>query len=185
MWGPSLTQDQLLRLQRLQNRAVRLVFSLNKYDHISEPDYQRLHWLGVSRLIQFRLTCVMYHQYNGARGIIFVPPIQFGNCTLYDTRTPPYYANLSSVRLSQTQKQVRYQGALVWSKLSSKLKEPISVLHELLWCHLYLSDFFFLYYILFVYCISMLVCIVFVSLHVCMYICPSNEEEQLTLFRSL
>ena len=125
VWGPSLTQNQLLRLQRLQNRAVRLVFSLNKYDHISEY-YQKLRWLGVSRLIQFCLACVMYHQYNGARGIMFVPPMQFGNCTLYDTRTPPYYATLSRVRLSQTQKQVRYQGALVWNKLPSRLKELMS-----------------------------------------------------------
>ena len=125
VWGPSLTQNQLLRLQRLQNRAVRLVFSLNKGDHISEY-YQELHWLRVSQLIQFRLACVMYHQYNAVRGIMFVPPIQFGNCTLYNTRTPSYYANLRRVRLSQTQKQARYQGALVWNKLPSELKEPMS-----------------------------------------------------------
>ena len=90
VWGPSLTQNQLLHLQRLQNCAVRLVFSLNKGDHIPEY-YQELRWLGVSQLIQFRLACVMYDQYNAVRGIMFVPPIQFGNCTLYNTRTPSYY----------------------------------------------------------------------------------------------
>ena len=66
VWGPSLTQNQLLRLQRLQNRAVRLVFSLNKSDHISEY-YQELRWLRVSQLIQFCIACVMYHQYNAVR----------------------------------------------------------------------------------------------------------------------
>jgi len=34
LWGPSLTQKQLLHLQRLQNHAVLLVFSLNRSDHI-------------------------------------------------------------------------------------------------------------------------------------------------------
>ena len=129
VWGPSLTQNQLLRLQRLQNSAVRLVFSLNKSDYISEY-YQELRWLRVSQLIQFHLACVMYHQYNAVRGIMFVPPIQFGNCILlnYNIRTPPciLYANFSRVRLSQTQKQARYRGALVWNKLPSKLKELMS-----------------------------------------------------------
>ena len=128
VWGPSLTQNQLLRLQRLQNHAVRLVFSLNKSDHISEY-YQELRWLRVSQLIQFRLACVMYH--NAVRGIMFVPPIQFGNCTLYNTRTPSYYANLRRVQLSQTQKKARYQDALGWNKLPSEL-QGADVLHELL-----------------------------------------------------
>ena len=119
-----LRGDLRPRSQRLDRKFL-LQHCIDEYDHVSEH-YQRLRWLGVSRLIQFRLACVMYHQYNGARGIMFVPPIQFGNCTLYDTRTPPYYANLSRVRLSQTQKQVRYQGALVWNKLPSKLKELMS-----------------------------------------------------------
>jgi len=35
VWGSSLTQNQLLRLQSLQNCAVWLVFSLNRSDHIS------------------------------------------------------------------------------------------------------------------------------------------------------
>ena len=41
---------------------------------------------------------------NIMREIMFTPPIQFGYCTLYNTRTPSYYANLRRVRLSQTQK---------------------------------------------------------------------------------
>ena len=86
VWGPSLTQSQLLRLQRFHNRAVRLVFSLNKSNHTSEY-YQELRWIRVSQLIQFHLACVMDHQYNVVRGIMFVPPKQFGNCTLYNIRT--------------------------------------------------------------------------------------------------
>ena len=92
VWGPSLSQNQLLRLQRLQNCAVRLVFSLNRSNHISDC-YQELCWLKVTQLIQFRLACVMFHQYHAARGIMFVPPIEFENRTFYNTRTPSYFAN--------------------------------------------------------------------------------------------
>ena len=35
VWGPSLYQEHSQRLQRLQNRAVRLIFSLNKFDLVS------------------------------------------------------------------------------------------------------------------------------------------------------
>ena len=66
VWGPSLTQNQLLRLQRLQNRAVRLAFSLNRSDHTSEY-YRKIRWLKVTRLIQFHLACVMFHQYCAVR----------------------------------------------------------------------------------------------------------------------
>ena len=90
--------SQLLRLQRLQNCAVRLVFSLNKSDHVSDY-YRELHWLKVTQLIQFHLACVMFHQYHAAKGIMFVPPIQFGSRTSYNTRTQPYFANSNRIRL--------------------------------------------------------------------------------------
>ena len=51
-------------------------------------------WFRVTQLIQFCLACLMYHQYLAARGIMFVPPIEFGKRTFYDTRTPSYFANL-------------------------------------------------------------------------------------------
>ena len=125
VWAPSLTRDQLLRLQRLQNRAVRLVFSLSRSDHTSEY-YRELRWLKVTQLIQFRLACVMFHQYHAARGIMFVPPIEFGKCTSYNTRTPPYFANSNRTRLSKTQKHARYQGTVVWNNLPSGFKKSMS-----------------------------------------------------------
>ena len=71
VWGPSLTQNQLLGLQRLQNHAVRLVFSLSRSDHMSKH-YHELCWLRVIQLIQFRLAYVMYHQYHAAKGHLYL-----------------------------------------------------------------------------------------------------------------
>ena len=101
------------------------MFSLNRNDHISDY-YQELHWLKVTQLIQFRLACVMFHQYHAARGIMFVPPIEFGNRTSYNTRTPSYFANSNQTLLSQTQKYARHQGTVVWNNLPPRLKEPMS-----------------------------------------------------------
>ena len=55
-----------------------------------------------------------------------MPPIEFGNCTPYNTRTPPYFANSNRTRLSQTQRHARYQGTVVWNNLPFGLKEPMS-----------------------------------------------------------
>ena len=43
VWGPSLGSALLQRLQRMQNRAVRLCCNLQKYDHVS-AFYHRLGW---------------------------------------------------------------------------------------------------------------------------------------------
>ena len=154
VWGPSLTQNQLLRLQRLQNRAVRLAFSLNRSDHTSEY-YRKIRWLKVTRLIQFHLACVIFHQYCAVRGIMFVPPIEFGNCTPYNTRTPPYFANSNRTRLLQTQRHARYH---------------------------FVYNFFICVYVLcacicYCVCVCMYYCCMWLYLSVC--ICPSNEEERL------
>ena len=53
VWGPSLYQHHLQRLQRLQNHAVRLIFSLNKFDHVS--DYYRQLQVGVGVMFQSSL----------------------------------------------------------------------------------------------------------------------------------
>ena len=105
-WGPSLYQQYLQCLQGLQNCAVHLIFSLNKFDHASEY-YKRLQWLDLDQLIRLRLVCVMFHQYRNSQRISLKPPIQFGNRTSYYTRTQPHFANLKLCRLSQTQKFFR------------------------------------------------------------------------------
>ena len=125
VWGPSLYQHHLQRLQRLQNHAVRLIFSLNKFDNVSDY-YRQLQWLNFSQLIRFRLACVMFHQYHKSKGILLQPPIQFGNITSYHTRTQPYFANPSRCRLSQTQQFFRHHATILWNNLTSSIKQMSS-----------------------------------------------------------
>jgi len=112
VWGLSLYQQDLQCLQRLQNRGVRLIFSLNKFDHVSDF-YKQLQWLNFSQLIQLRLVCVMFHQYHKSKEILLQPPIQFGNTSLYHTRTQPHFANLSRCQLSQNKQFFRHTATTV------------------------------------------------------------------------
>jgi len=127
------------------------------------------------KLLSLSSFCVMYPQYHAARGIMFVPPIEFGKHTLYSTRTPSYFVNLNRTRLSQ--KQGRYQGTLIWNNLPSELKEPMSYMNFYNSIYTYfINDFcmqsFFVLLCMYVsYCVC--VCVY------CVCICPSNEEERL------
>ena len=57
--------DKLLnRIQRIQNYAVRVVFGLHKFSHIT-PRQATLHWLPVNRRIDFKIALVVYEYLNG------------------------------------------------------------------------------------------------------------------------
>ena len=50
---------QILRLQMIQNVAVRLVTATSRYDHIS-PVLKQLHWLPVAQRIKFKILLLTY-----------------------------------------------------------------------------------------------------------------------------
>ena len=77
-------------------------------------------------LIQFRLACMMFHQYHHSRSILLKPPIQFGNHTSHFTRTQPHFVNPYRCRLSQTQKFFRCTGTTNWNNLPLNLKQTES-----------------------------------------------------------
>ncbi|CAH2244354.1 jg25306 [Pararge aegeria aegeria] len=64
----NLTEDQLNKLERLQNLAIRFIFGLRKYDHVSEFR-QKLKWLSIRR--RRDVLSLLY-------------------CVLFNPKTPPY-----------------------------------------------------------------------------------------------
>ena len=91
VWGVSLKQHLVKRLERLQNHAVRLLFHLQKFDHVT-CYYRRVSWLPFSDLIKYHSMCVMFHQFRGCgKGILLKPPIRFGRLTDYHTRTRDFF----------------------------------------------------------------------------------------------
>ena len=92
VWGPSLQQNQLQQLKRMQNQAVRLCRNLKKYDHITEH-YRILRWLPLECLIQYQCLCVMSRQYYGHCCIALCPPLKFGQSHWYGTRAMSTFAH--------------------------------------------------------------------------------------------
>ena len=53
------SSKEIKRLQRLQNRAAKLIFKAKKYDHVS-PLLRQLHWLPVQDRIDFKTLTIAY-----------------------------------------------------------------------------------------------------------------------------
>ena len=66
----------ILRLQKVQNNAARLILGISKREHIS-PHLASLHWLPIDLRIKYKLVCICY------------------NCM--STNSPPYLSDLLTV----------------------------------------------------------------------------------------
>jgi len=117
VWGPSLPQTSVNRIQKLQNWGVRMTRSLHKYDHVSHH-MKSLSWLPIVHLIQYRSNCAMYHHYTN-NVIPLFPPVAFGCQHECDTHCPVHFANLPRCRLSSTQHFFRTRGAKWWNLFPS------------------------------------------------------------------
>ena len=117
VWGPPLLNRQVGHLQRIQNRAVRVVFSLNKFDHVSVPREQ-LGWPNISEEIEIRSLAAFHRHCFSRQCLQLQPPITFGcsHCT-YNTRCKAYFANSTYHHLARTQQYFRHRATCWWNKL--------------------------------------------------------------------
>ena len=74
----SIPVTQLLRIQRLQNWAARLIYQVSRR-HSPEPLLASLHWLPVKQRIIFKLLLMVYKSINR-----LAPPYVFQCLTLYN-----------------------------------------------------------------------------------------------------
>ena len=126
VWGPPLQQCQVSRLQRLQNRAVRVTKSLRKYDHISSH-YHSLNWLPVSHQIKLRSVCAMFRYYN-QRGqcLQLDPSVQYGRQHSYQTHCRDNFASITLCRLASTKGNFCFAATTWWNSLPSHIYDCIS-----------------------------------------------------------
>ena len=118
VWGPPLQQCQVSHLQHLQNRAVRVTKSLQKYDHIS-AHRNNLNWLPISHQIRLRSVCAMLRYYRQERKCLLLdPPIQFGRQHLHQTRCRKAFASVALCCLASTKRNFRFAATTWWNLLS-------------------------------------------------------------------
>ena len=58
-----LPNNQLHKLQRIQNAAARLICNVGRFEHIT-PSLYRLHWLPINYRIQFKILLFVYKSLN-------------------------------------------------------------------------------------------------------------------------
>ena len=59
-----ITDEQLSRLQRIQNAAARLILRKHKRDHVT-PMFRELHWLPVRARVQYKVAVLAYRHFDG------------------------------------------------------------------------------------------------------------------------
>ena len=59
----TIPSNQLIRIQRLQNWAARLIFQVSR-DHPSQPLFNSLHWLPLKQRIMFKLLLIVCKTLN-------------------------------------------------------------------------------------------------------------------------
>ena len=65
---PGVADEQIARIQKIQNNAARLILKKSKRDHVT-PLLKELHWLPVKYRIQYKLATLAFRHLDGT-----VPP---------------------------------------------------------------------------------------------------------------
>ena len=71
-----ISSEQLLRLQRVQNSAARLIMKKRKRDHVT-PLLQKLHWLPISFRIQFKLAVLAFRFFDNSLPVYLSRSLSF------------------------------------------------------------------------------------------------------------
>ena len=61
---PGSSKLLLTKLQHIQNMACRIVCSLRKFDHVTQPVYD-LHWLCIQERIDYKIAYIMFKCCDG------------------------------------------------------------------------------------------------------------------------
>ena len=121
------SKEQILRLQKVQNSAAKMVLRKKRRDH-AKPLLAALHWLPVEQRIQYKLGTLAYRHFEGS-----LPPYLSERLTTY---VPARLLRSSSDSLLCTpipklktagEKAFDYQAAKAWNSLPSEVRQSKSI----------------------------------------------------------
>ena len=139
------TEKDLTRLQRLQNRAARLINLVGR-DHPSAPLLQELHWLPIRMRIQFKILVYVYKcRYNLAPE--YLSELVLPSTVTYATRSSFDTSLLHIPKTKTVTGDSAFHAAAprLWNKLPRNIREApsIHVFKSLLKTHLFWNCLFF------------------------------------------
>ena len=117
-----LSDEDLYRLQRVQNCAARLISGKHKRDHIS-PVLRELHWLPVKHRCQYKMAVLSYRHFDGSLPVYlsqslttYSPSRTLRSSAEKLLKLPKF--NLKSVG----ERSFSFQAPRVWNSLPSSLR---------------------------------------------------------------
>ena len=119
----NITKKDLKRLQRLQNKCVRLIYQLTRSSHIT-PWLDKLHWLPVSERIIFKTLCYVFKSLHN------LSPEYISNCIRIRSRPSAMTTRSSSTIMLEVPPSRKLAGdrsfsvasAQHWNKLPNSVK---------------------------------------------------------------
>ena len=132
-----------MKLQKIQNSAGRFVFQLKKGTPTS-PYLHDLHWLPVSKRIEFKLLCIVFKVLN--RNYLcpaFLRDILKLKQNSYSLRDGPKLV-VPRVNSSLGRRSFSYCGAKLWNSLPQKMREEtdFQLFRKSLKTHLFRSHYY-------------------------------------------
>jgi hypothetical protein len=138
----SLSASSSARLQRVQNAAAHLVYTLPSRSHVTYL-LKRLHWLPIRFRIQYKIALFVHNFF-----LSHVPTYFSDAITHYHPPRPlrsseAYLLSSPSLSLSSARASFAFTAPLTWNQLPSSLRQPMSTDHfkKLLKTHLFTLAF--------------------------------------------
>ena len=125
VWAAQPT-SMLQPLQRVQNAAARLVFSLSRSDHVT-PTLIELHWLPVSYRIKFKLCCLVHAIHYGRSPAYLTETVQSvgasrSRCGLRSSSTSSMDYSLPRLRTKFGEPAFSHAGPATWNALPDHIR---------------------------------------------------------------
>ena len=116
------------RLQRVQNRAARVIMHAQKYDHAT-PLLNKLHWLPVKKRIMFKVALMVYKCVHNLAPDYLSSLLHTPQETRYNLRSRVDNTLLHVPRVSSKkgEQSFDFSGPTVWNSLPNNVRSCTSV----------------------------------------------------------
>ena len=139
-----ITGVQINHLQRIQNKAARIICGARRSEHIS-PYLARLHWLRVHQRVNFKLLVIIYQCVNGSAPKYLSSDIVFHRT--HSIRNLRSTTDLTRLYIPRTKRAFgdrafTVAGPKLWNNLPIQIREArsIFIFKKLLKTHLFTQD---------------------------------------------
>ena len=128
LWGNS-NKTNLSLVQRLQNRAARIVSQNYDYNISGSSLISDLNWMNIEERFRYFTSVLMYKVINHETTVTLHDMFKYvRDCHAYNTRGADFgHLLVPKGNVECFKKSFAYQGAVIWNELESTLKSSNSI----------------------------------------------------------